>query len=152
MARYPSETYTSCDQNGAIIPAATVTVTLAGTSTPAKVYAAASGGVSVSSFVSNAVNGSFQFWIDTGDYVTQQLFDLCITKSIYPHLSYSPAYMYNIFIPAWAASGASTRDLGVLATRPSTAGWGSEHSGYHWFNLATGNEELWNGSAVVLMG
>ena len=46
----------------------------------------------------------------------------------------------------------SGRDLGVLGTDPVTTGWGLAQSGYHWFDLSSGNEHLWNGTQVVEMG
>jgi len=104
--RYPSLGYVSKDQNGQVLPGATVAVFLAGTNTPAKIYAASAGGTSVNSIVSNATTGFFQFWVDTGDYATTQLFDIYISLAIFPNIAYQGAVLYNtaIFPPPPVAS------------------------------------------------
>jgi hypothetical protein len=82
MARY-AYTNTTVDQNGKIFGGATVTAYLAGTTTLASIYAASAGGVAVHSVTSSIVDGSFSFYVDTGDYGLSQEFKTVISKQNY---------------------------------------------------------------------
>lgn len=66
------------DGNGKVIPSATVSVYLAGTTTPADVYAASSGGAAVNS-VTCGTDGHFLFWVDNGSYSPFQNFKIIIS-------------------------------------------------------------------------
>jgi hypothetical protein len=124
MTRYASKMMVSKDQNGAVIQAATVAVMLAGTATPAKIYAAAAGGVAVSSILSDDENGTFQFWVDTADYATTQLFDIYISKAVYANVAYEQSIIYNeaIFPPVPVASDGS---VGLTTTQTFEDGSGT---------------------------
>ena len=60
------------DGYGRAVPAATVTVYLAGTTTPAKIYAASAGGAAIAGAVvtGDPSTGYFGFWVDVADYPT----------------------------------------------------------------------------------
>ena len=62
------------DQNGTVIPGALVSVYLAGTTTLAKIYATATGGAVVGSVLTTGADGSYSFFVDSGDYGDQQMF------------------------------------------------------------------------------
>jgi len=79
MARYIYQGTTE-DQNGVIIPSATVFVFEAGGSTPANIYTASSGGAAVNSVTSDS-NGFFSFYVDDTDYSSNQLFKITISKT-----------------------------------------------------------------------
>jgi len=65
---------------GTIVPSATISVYLAGTTTAASVYAAASGGAAVNS-VTSGDDGSFTFYVSRTDYDWDQLFKVVISKA-----------------------------------------------------------------------
>ncbi len=89
MARYAIQD-TTRDNNGTIIPSATVTVTDADTSTASTIYAAKSGGSAISGgAVTSDSNGRFIFYVDDGDYVSGDQFDLAVSKTGYVAQSYS---------------------------------------------------------------
>ena len=94
MARYAYNN-TTVDQNGKILGGATVSLYLAGTTTPAKMYAASAGGTAVYSMLSSNVNGSFTFYVDDGDYAIGQLFDITTTKTNYVPVTFSSVHIYN---------------------------------------------------------
>lgn len=104
MSRYPSRGFYSCDQNGAIIQGAAVTVKLAGTQTAAKIYLAASGGVAVYSMTSDATTGFFQFWVSDADYNYTQLFDVYINKAVFANVAYQQSVLYNEAIFSFLSS------------------------------------------------
>ena len=94
MARYQLPTQQTKDQNGAIIQSATVSVFLNGTTTPAKIYVASSGGTAVNSVTSSATDGTYTFWVDTADYGATQLFDLVFSKTNFSTLTYRGVYVF----------------------------------------------------------
>lgn len=85
MARFIYQGFTQ-DANGKIITGATVTVYLAGTTTPAVIYAADSGGVAITggALTSDADTGKFSFYVDeTSYYYNTTKFDLVLSKTSY---------------------------------------------------------------------
>lgn len=68
------------DGNGKIIPSATVSVYLAGTTTAADVYAASTGGAAVNS-VTCGTDGHFLFWVDDTEYSLVARFKIVISKA-----------------------------------------------------------------------
>jgi hypothetical protein len=83
MARYrfPKELNgITKDQNGRVLEGVTVSVFLAGTTTPAKIYATAVSTPAVYSVLSDA-SGSFVFYVSDGDYTYPQAFDIVYSKS-----------------------------------------------------------------------
>lgn len=101
------------DGMGRAVPAATVAAYLAGTTTAAKIYAASSGGVSISSVTADASTGYFTFWVDTNDYAANQLFKVVAS---------APNYQYPIGSITWdnVIIFPSITPLGVLALTPSS--------------------------------
>ena len=71
---------TTKDKQGKVIAAATVSLFLAGTSTPALCYVAESGGAGVYSVTSDT-QGKFTLWVDTADFTTAYKFKIIISKS-----------------------------------------------------------------------
>lgn len=93
-------------EGGAVLASATVAVYLAGTTTPADVYEASSGGTSVNEVTTDS-NGRWTFYADTTDYAFTQEYKVVVTKD-----GYSSITLDNIFIlrlPTNAA-GALTND------------------------------------------
>jgi len=70
------------DGNGKVINEATISVFLAGGTTVASIYAAATGGTAVNSVASGS-DGKYSFFVDDGDYFHSQKFKLTISKSGY---------------------------------------------------------------------
>ena len=63
--RYPIDSKgTTTDQNGRILSSVTVSVFLAGTNTPATIYATIGSTTKINSIVSSERDGSFEFYID----------------------------------------------------------------------------------------
>ncbi len=72
---------TFTDGMGRVVLSGTVSVYLAGTTTPASVYVASSGGVAVNSITSSAIDGSFSFYVSDTDYNPSQRFDAILSKT-----------------------------------------------------------------------
>lgn len=87
MARYVCQGHFR-DKFGHIIPSATVSVFLAGTTTVASVYAAVSGGAAVNSVTSDSSSGLFAFFIDDGDYAATQRYKVSMAKSGFQTITY----------------------------------------------------------------
>ena len=79
-------------EGGAVLASATVAVYLAGTTTPADVYEASSGGTSVNEVTTDS-NGRWTFYADTTDYAFTQEYKVVVTKD-----GYSSITLDNIFI------------------------------------------------------
>jgi hypothetical protein len=98
MARYQypvSGVGFTVDQNGKVIQAASVSVFLNGTTTPASIYAAKTGGTAVNSITSDSTNGSFHFFVDSGDYTpSTQKFSIQISKTNYQTLTLNDVSIY----------------------------------------------------------
>ena len=71
------------DANGTVIPGAQVTVYLAGTTTPAIIYATSMGGAIAGSVITTGSDGSYSFFVDSTDYSDQQLFKIVATLARY---------------------------------------------------------------------
>ena len=81
MARYPYHE-AARDGNGVVISGATVVVYVANTTTPATIYATASGGSAITgATLTTDSNGRFNFWIDAADHAVTVFFDFVITGS-----------------------------------------------------------------------
>lgn len=74
------------DGAGNIVPSATVSVYLAGTTTAASVYATYTGGTAVNS-VTTGTDGSFEFYVDDTDYAGTQRFKIVISKTGYSSIT-----------------------------------------------------------------
>jgi hypothetical protein len=68
------------DGNGRRVDSAIVSVYLAGTTTPADVYAASSGGSSVNSVTTDS-SGAYEFWVEDSDYNATQKFKITFSKA-----------------------------------------------------------------------
>jgi hypothetical protein len=87
------------DGNSRIVPSATVTVCLAGTNTPARIYDRISGGSAIDgSAVTAGADGHFSFFIDDADYPVSQRFKMVVAAPpILP--KYSKTYDYLAMLP-----------------------------------------------------
>ena len=82
--RYPIDSKgTTTDQNGRILSSVTVSVFLAGTNTPATIYATLGSTTKINSVVSSERDGSFEFYVDESDYSSGQRFDILFSKSLF---------------------------------------------------------------------
>ncbi len=104
-------------EGGAVLASATVAVYLAGTTTPADVYEASSGGTSVNEVTTDS-NGRWTFYADTTDYAFTQEYKVVVTKD-----GYSSITLDNIFILRLP-----TNAVGVLTNDGS--------GNYTWTNIA----------------
>ena len=77
MARYKLQGR-AVDSYGNIQPSIGVTIYLAGTTTPAKVYTTETStpAIETTSQITTDTYGRFGFWVDTLDYQSNQLFDI----------------------------------------------------------------------------
>jgi hypothetical protein len=85
---------------GPVIPSATVSIYLAGTSTAATVYTTETGATGVGSVTADSY-GVFTFWIDMATYKYTQKFKIVVSKSGYQTQTYDN--MYEIVYPTNAA-------------------------------------------------
>ena len=134
--RYIYQSYAK-DQNGSVITGATVSVYLAGTTTAADVYTAASGGVAVNSVTSSSSTGTegyFYFWVDDSDYTGEQLFKIVVTKSNFPAVPYDNLEI----IPRMYAGTGGTADRPTVTT-----------VGMYYLDTDVGYVVYWDGSAWI---
>jgi len=87
MARWKSQGTTK-DQSGRILPSATVSVYLAGTTTAASVYTSVTSATAVNSVTSNSTDATYVFYTDCFDYDYDQTFKIIITRSGYTSVTY----------------------------------------------------------------
>lgn len=93
MARF-SYHGTTKDGSGAVIESATIAVFLADGTTAANIYPAESGGSAVNSITSDSTNGTFVFFVDTGDYANTQEFKVQISKTNYITQTYDDVKIF----------------------------------------------------------
>lgn len=93
MARYIFQG-TFRDGQGNVVSDGTISVYDAGTTTASTLYAASSGGTSVSSVDSDS-NGFFYFYIDSSDYAENSQFDITLSKSGYSDKTYEDVVVYG---------------------------------------------------------
>jgi hypothetical protein len=107
------------DGAGNIIPSATVSVYLAGTTTAASIYTALAGGTAVNS-VTSGTDGSFEFYIDDTDYAGTQRFKITIAKSNYASVTrdYLTIFDINSVLDTDGTLAADSDDL--VATQKAT--------------------------------
>jgi hypothetical protein len=119
------------DGSGRTVAGATVSVFLAGTSTPASIYTASTGGTAINS-VTTGADGSFLFYVDDADYESGQLFDEVLSASRFASKTWYakaifPADRGEIY-PEWfgAKGDGTTNDTAALQAAldsvPSTGG------------------------------
>ncbi len=124
-------------EGGAVLASATVAVYLAGTTTPADVYEASSGGTSVNEVTTDS-NGRWTFYADTTDYAFTQEYKVVVTKD-----GYSSITLDNIFILRLP-----TNAVGVLTNDGSgnytwSASSFSESGDYSYGELTTEHVAVW---------
>jgi hypothetical protein len=148
MARY---LYTGIARDGVgnIIPSATISAYLSGTTTAASVYTASTGGTAVNS-VTAGTDGIFTLYVDDTDYAGSQLFKLVVSKTGYTSKTYDEIVIYpQLNVPTtWSGF---TRKLtmrpslnaGYIAakTKPTPVSVGA-HAGYSMPIYNSDDEEL----------
>jgi len=71
------------DGAGRVVQEGTISIYLAGTTTPADVYAASAGGIAVNSVESDEDTGHFKFFVDNADYSNEQHFKIVLSKTAF---------------------------------------------------------------------
>ena len=100
MARYVYQSQAK-DGMGRAMPNASVIVYLAGTTTPATIYAASVGGTAiVGSKVTCDSTGYFKFFVDDGDYASTQRFKIVVSATTAAGAAYQPqTWDYLVIYP-----------------------------------------------------
>lgn len=103
--------------SGTVLGTATVSTYLAGTTTPAGVYTASSGGAAVYSVTSDT-GGRFTFYVDTADYGFVQQFKVVATKDGYETVSLDN--IYELQLPTDAAGYLRSNGAGAYSWADGT--------------------------------
>lgn len=105
------------DGNGAVVTtsrAGTVTVFLAGTTTPANIYAASAGGTAVH-YVNTDASGRFKFYIDMGGiYAPTQKFDIVLSGTGINSQTYQDEIIFPSFIAEVTPEGFGAVGDGII--------------------------------------
>jgi len=130
--RFPSQgNGTTKDANGRVLEGVTVSVFLAGTTTPASIYAASSGGTAVNSVLSDSY-GAFVFYVDMADYTYPQAFDIVYSKSS-NGINWTTTTVYNVQILGPSTSNivvnGGTSTANNITSFADTSGLNIEDSG-----------------------
>jgi hypothetical protein len=133
------------DGNGAVVTTTrngTVTVYLAGTTTPASIYSASSGGSAVH-YVNTNSSGRFLFYCDTADYSVSQKFDIVLSGTGIVSQTYSNEL---VFSPTGIITGSAVTVVGDVVTWGDISGSTVDDSGIASANLVTldGTQTLTN--------
>jgi hypothetical protein len=88
------------DKFGHIVSGGTVSVFLTGTSTPASIYAASTGGVAVNSVLSDS-SGRFELYVDDSDYSASQAFRIVLSKVGFSPSTWDNLNIYGSSTPIW---------------------------------------------------
>jgi hypothetical protein len=94
MARYKFQG-TFRDKFGHVVGDGTISAYLVGTTTPASIYAASSGGTAVNSVTSSS-NGYFYFYVDQIDYTDTQRFKVALSKSGFLTSTYDDIIIFHV--------------------------------------------------------
>lgn len=100
------------DRYGNVIPSATVSIYLAGTTTAASVYTTETSSTIVNSVTTDA-SGVYSFWVDAATYAYSQRFKTVTTKTGY--LPQTNDYLYNAYFPTDAAGCLQNDGNGVYS-------------------------------------
>ena len=118
------------DGNGRVILSGTCSVFLAGTTTPADVYAASVGGTAINSVSCSPTDGSFLFWVDDGTYSLTQRFKIVLSKANYTTATYDYIFIYPSLTISLltgiqrVVDGQSMRNKGIVGGIAALAGPG----------------------------
>jgi len=107
MARWKFQGTTK-DQSGRILPSATISVYLAGTTTPASVYTSVTSTTAVNSVTSSSTDATYAFYTDSFDYDHDQAFKIIITKSNYTSVTYDNLPHGEVVLGTYTISTAKT--------------------------------------------
>ena len=139
MARFIYQGFTQ-DANGKIITGATVTVYLAGTTTPAVIYAADSGGSAIAggALTSDADTGQFKFYADDNNYRATSQFDLVLSKT-----NYTTTTLEDVVVPGLPDVYPGITELNVLEVMSDDETYDlpiTYNGGWGWVYLGNGGE------------
>ena len=107
MARWKFQGTTK-DQSGRILPSATISVYLAGTTTPASVYTSVTSTTAVNSVTSSSTDATYAFYTDSFDYDHDQAFKIIITKPSYTSVTYDNLPHGEVVLGTYTISTAKT--------------------------------------------
>jgi len=107
MARWKFQGTTK-DQSGRILPSATVSVYLAGTTTAASVYTSVTSTTAVNSVTSSSTDATYSFYTDSFDYDHDQAFKIIITKTNYTSVTYDNLPHGEVVLGTYTISTAKT--------------------------------------------
>jgi len=107
MARWKFQGTTK-DQSGRILPSATISVYLAGTTTPASVYISVTSTTAVNSVTSSSTDATYAFYTDSFDYDHDQTFKIIITKPSYTSVTYDNLPHGEVVLGTYIISTAKT--------------------------------------------
>lgn len=100
------------DQSGNAVSGGTVSIYLAGTTTPAAMYTASTGGTAVYSVTSNSA-GKFSFYVNLSEFAVGQKFDITLSKT-----NFTPQTYYDIVVKS--DSAVSFADIGWISSSEYT--------------------------------
>jgi len=107
MARWKFQGTTK-DQSGRILPSATISVYLAGTTTSASVYTSVTSTTAVNSVTSSSTDATYAFYTDSFDYDHDQAFKIIITKPSYTSVTYDNLPHGEVVLGTYTISTAKT--------------------------------------------
>jgi hypothetical protein len=121
------------DRHGNIVAAASVSVFLAGTTTPASIYTTLTGATAVNGTVSDEA-GRYIFYVDTFDYDVDQTFKIVCSKGTMTALTIDNVYIEDIVLGEYAIAENRTVTTNVSPPKGVT------------YNIATGKTLTFSGS------
>jgi len=106
------------DGNGVVVSGGTVTVYLAGTTTKATIYAAATGDADADSAITSGTDGHFYFYVDTDDYGLGQKFKIILSKTSFTSKTYDNVEIFPKMIDAsyWTSFAAAVAAIDSTET------------------------------------
>jgi len=106
------------DGNGVVVSGGTVTVYLAGTTTKATIYAAATGDADADSAITSGTDGHFYFYVDTDDYGLGQRFKIILSKTSFTSKTYDNVEIFPKAVDAslWTSFAAAVAAIDSTET------------------------------------
>jgi hypothetical protein len=139
------------DRHGNIVAAASVSVFLAGTTTPASIYATLAGATAVNGTVSDEA-GRYIFYVDTFDYDVDQTFKIVCSKGTMTALTLDNVYIEDIVLGEYAIAANRTVTTNVSPPKGVTynvaAGVTLTFSG----SFSAGLYQVFTGDGAVVFG
>lgn len=133
---------------GNILPSATVTVYLAGSTTLASVYASVTSATAVNSVTSDT-NGVAEFYVDRFDYDSDQTFKLVITKTGYTTATYDNVVVDNTVLITYTISADKTVSTHITVPKGVVYSVASGKTLTFSGSLSAGPYQIFSGSGTV---